>query len=298
VYRSKYGELHRTIGATLHNIGIVFLRSQKYEEALESFARAVRVRRGSIGRDHADVAISLVKVGMSQLLLHKFDDALLTFREALSVRRHSMGQLHPSTARIYNNIGCVHVERSEMREARRAFEAALDIQRNALCFDLNDENILLATATTLCNLGHLYSYRSMHCKASLVIDEAVEFQERAVGKSHPTVLSTMDSLADSYSKGGDYSEALRCYKEIVNRLENRETDGNDITTKNQRALAITYYKMSRIVRKQNDIDSAFRMLTESLCYVHVVGSPELTTRIKEEMGKVKELLQKTNLDWV
>ena len=297
-YKSIHGELHRTIGSTYHNIGIVLLRSEEYEEALESFQKASRVRKGSIGRDHADVAVSLVKVGITQLLLKRFDEALLTFREALSIRRHALGHLHPTTARIYNNIGCVHVEFNEMREARRAFEAALDVQRNSLCYEPNSGQLQFGTATTLCNLGYLYTYRGMHEKACLVLKEAAQLQEQVVGPSHPTVLSTLDALADSYGKYGDNINAMTCYKDIIGKLETREKNDCKLSTRKRRALAIVHYKVSRMHRKQNDLQAALRTLTESWCLVNEIGSPELLSRIKNEIDEVKADLKKTNMDWL
>ena len=298
VYRSKHGELHQTIGSTLHNIGIVLLRSEKYNDALESFEKAVRIRKGSIGRDHADVAVSLVKVGITQLLLHRFDEALLTFREALSIRRHALGHLHPSTARIYNNIGCVHVEFNEIREARRAFEAALDVQRNAMCYEPDSGPLLFGTATTLCNLGYLYSFRGMNEKACLVLKEAAELQEQVIGRSHPTVLSSLDSLADSYGKSGDNASAMQCYKDIVSRLQGRERDDYQLSPRKHRALAIVYYKMSRMHRKQNDLQSAFQTLSESWSHVNDIGAPDLLNRIKNEINEVKDALKRCDMDWL
>lgn len=295
--------MHPTIGSTYHNLGIVNLRSQNYDDALESFQKASRVRKGSIGRDHAEVAVSLVKVGITQLLLRRFDDALLTFREALSIRRHAMGHLHPSTARIYNNIGCVHVEFNEMREARRAFEAALDVQRNALCYEPNSTQLQFGTATTLCNIGYLYTFRGMHEKACLVLKEAAQLQEYVVGPVHPTVLSTLDALADSYGKYGDNINAMNCYKDIIVRLgmgdkSDYSSQGHTLSQRKQRALAIVHYKISRIHRKQNDLQAALRTLNESRCFVKEIGSLDLLNKIKNEIDEIKSDLKKSNMDWL
>jgi tetratricopeptide (TPR) repeat protein len=296
-YRSKHGELHQTIGSVLHDIGIVHLRNQKYDEALESFQKASRNRKGSIGRDHADVAVSLVKVGITQLLLKRYDEALITLREALSIRRNALGHLHPSTARIYNNIGCVHVEFNEIREARRAFEAALDVQRNAMCYDPDSGPLQFGTATTLCNLGYLYSNRGVHEKACLVLEEAFDLQQRVVGKLHPTVLATLDTLADSYGKSGDNNNAMRCFDEIIKRLSKREIN-NRLSSKSSRALAVIHYKMSRFHRKQNDLQAALHELEKSLSFVDGIGAPELLDRIKKEMNEVEVALDNTDMNWL
>ena len=85
-------------------------------------------------------------------------------------------------------------------EARRAFEAALDVQRNALSYNQDNGPLMFGTATTLCNLGYLYRYRDMHGKAALVLKEASVLQEAVLGKSHATVLLTMDNLANLFVK--------------------------------------------------------------------------------------------------
>ena len=297
-FKGEHGELHHTVGSCLHNIGVVLLRSQDYERALLSFEQAVRVRKGSMGRDHADVAVSLVKVGITQLLLRTFDEALCSFRDALSIRRHALGHLHPSTARIYNNIGCVHVEFKELRQARRAFESALDVQRSTLCDEPDNEQLLFGTATTLCNLGYLYSSRGAHEKACLVLKEAAGFQQRVFGPLHSTVLSILDSLADSYGKSGDNLNALQTYKTIVAGLEGDERIGQVLSSRKKRAIAIVFYKMSRIFKKQNDHESALRFLRNSVSYVKELGAPQLLDKVEDEMNQVKQQLHKSTFDWV
>lgn len=297
-HKSVYGELHHTIGSTLHNIGIVLLRSADYDQALLSFQRAVRVRRGCIGRDHADVAVSLVKVGITQLLLHQFDDALVVFREALSIRRHALGHLHPSTARIYNNIGCVHVEFNEFREARRAFESALDVQRNALCYEPDSTPLLFGAATTLRNLGYLYTFRGLHERTCLVLKEAVEFQHRVLGPFHPTVLSILDSLADAYGRSGDNVNSMQCYRDIIARLEDREREGHALSARKKRAMAIVLFKTSRIHRKQNDHEASLKLLRDSISYVRELGAPDLLQQVEDEIDQVKQHLKDSDLDWL
>lgn len=264
-----------------------------------SFQQAVRVRRGSIGRDHPDVAVSLVKVGIAQLLLRQFDEALVSFREALSVRRHALGHLHPSTARIYNNIGCVHVEFNELREARRAFESALDVQRNAICYEPETPELLFGAATTLCNLGYLYTYRGAHGKTCLVLKEAFELQQQVFGPSNSTVLSILDSLADAYGRTGDNANASNTYKEIIKRLENRDHGKiYEVSSQKKRALAVIKYKLSKIHRKQNDFDSAVKLLRESIRFVEDLGDPVLLKKVEDEINGVEEHMKKNDLDWL
>jgi tetratricopeptide (TPR) repeat protein len=244
--------------------------------------------------------VSLVKVGISLLLLQRFEDALWSFREALSVRKHALGALHPSTARIYNNIGCVYVEFNEFREARRAFEAALDTQRNALCHDPDSGPLMFGTATTLCNLGYLYRYRDMHDKAASVLKEALDLQECVLGRSHPTVLSTLDNLADSCVNSGHAVDALKYYNMLLDRFR---VGGRGDNEKLLRAEAVLLYKMSRVHRQRNDREAQLDSLKLALRALRSEkgknkSQDTLERRIQYDIRECRELLEKEQLKWV
>lgn len=301
--KRRNGTVHADVASALYNLGIAQLRSRNHGEALKAFEEAARIRKGALGRDHPQVAVSLVKVGITLLLLHRFEEALWSFREALSVRRHALGPLHPSTARIYNNIGCVHVEFNEFREARRAFEAALDIQRNALCHEPESGPLMFGAATTLCNLGYLYRYRGLHAKAALVLKEAVDLQETVLGRSHATVLSTLDNLADSCASSGQAGDALRHYNMILTRFR---VGGRSGSQKVLRAEAVLLYKMSRVHRQRNDYDSQLDTLKLALRSVRALSDPaiggakteSLERRIQYDIRSCRERIEKSDLKWV
>ena len=243
--------------------------------------------------------VSLVKVGITLLLLHRIEEALWSFREALSVRKHALGALHPSTARIYNNIGCVHVEFNNFQEARRAFEAALDNQRSALAHEPESGPLMFATATTLCNLGYLYRYRDMHAKAATVLKEAVELQEVVLGRSHATVLSTLDNLADSCANSGNATDALRYYNLVLVRF--RAAGGKD-SKKFHRAEGVLLYKMSRVHRQQKDRPAQLDTLKRALAAVrecsyssHGDRTDTLERKIKYDIRTCREQIEKHEL---
>jgi len=251
-------------------------------------------------------------------LLLRFEDALWSFREALSVRKHAMGALHPSTARIYNNLGCVHVEFSEFREARRAFEAALDIQRNSLAHEPESGPLMFGTATTLCNLGYLYRYRDMHAKATLVLKEALDLQERVLGRSHATVLSTLDNLADSCANSGHAVDALKYYNMVLERFQ--VAGGSRPTSKKRlRAEAVLLYKMSRVHRQRNDREAQLEKLKLALRAIRAYANSSssssaggssggsgggkahmdtLERRIQYDIRDCREQLEKEELKWI
>ena len=340
-HRQKHGPYHQDVASALHNCGLAHLRANNNHEAVKCFEEAVRIRKGVLGKEHPHVAASLVKCGITFLLLHRYEEALWSFREALSVRKHALGNLHPSTARIYNNIGCVHVEFNELREARRAFEAALDIQRNALCNDPESGPVRFGAATTLCNLGYLYRYRGMHEKAALVLKEAsdvsmvfrvycycccfgwsikydllfsltiylffldfFQIQEAILGQTHPTVLSTLDSLAEALVNSGQSLHALRTHETILERIRSMEQPGSPRLIK---AEAVLQYKMSKACKQLNDKESQIRHLQQALQATRSqevqtdaaqIQAAALEKKILQDLRDVRESMEASQLKWV
>lgn len=129
-------------------------------------------------------------------------------------------------------------------------------------------------------------------------------QEIVLGRSHSTVLSTLDSLADCNTKCNNCATALKCYYDILERFP---AGGNDFRRK--RAEAVILFKMSRAHRKQNDRESEMEKLKAALAIVREIASAdtdknntELTERlergIKKDIKRVHDEIAKNDLDWV
>lgn len=51
-------EEHSSVGAALHNVGVVRLRIREPMKAEQAFLRALTIRRNTLGTDHLDIAVS------------------------------------------------------------------------------------------------------------------------------------------------------------------------------------------------------------------------------------------------
>ena len=275
-HRRDHGEGHPYVGSALHNLGIVLLRAERHEDALVAFEDAARVRKEISSRNggliNPDVATTLVKVGITNLLLKRFEQALESFTEALSIRRRALGELDPQVGRVYNNIGCVNCELNQLNEACGAFEASLQIQRHALSLDADNASLKFGMSTTLCNLGYLYHRKGRHLNSVAALKEALELQEALLGKYHPTVLTTLDSLADAHARMNDHQEAIRLYNDCLTRQTVSVEESNGQMNSDERhASAIILFKISRIHLKQREFDASYRKLKEARFYAQGHG---------------------------
>ena len=287
-HQKKHGEFHPYVGSAMHNLGIVLLRAERYEYALVAFEDAVRVRKMmSTKRGSTEVAVSLVKVGISNLLLKRFEPALGSFTEALTIRRRALGELHPSVGRVYNNIGCVNCELNQLNEACGAFEASLEVQRHALSTSVDVDNgpLQLGMSTTLSNLGYLYQSQGRHMKSVAALKEALVLQESILGKYHPTVIGTLDSLAESTTRVNKYDDAIRLYNSCLIR-HNASAKSGQMSSEQRCASVIVLFKISRVHLKQRDFDSAHRKLNEAMFYAKGLDA-DLEEKIETEIQKLE-----------
>jgi hypothetical protein len=55
----RFGEEHSSVGAAMHNVGVVRLRMEEHETAEQILVQAVTIRRKVLGNDHLDLAVSI-----------------------------------------------------------------------------------------------------------------------------------------------------------------------------------------------------------------------------------------------
>lgn len=227
--QERYGQDHYRVGTALHNYGIVNLKMGDFNKAIEICQRAVAVRKESLVPNHPDVAVSLAQLGVAHLESHNFNKALAAFRDALHIRRNFLGPRHPKCSKILNNIGCALYSLNDFGASKHAFDEALDIQRVALrnipltesteSTQLQSNALLLSMASTLCNIGSIKVRRNEFEEAILDLEEALLIQQSVLGDTHPTVLSTSDSigLVDSAKNGPSNNESSNSHKFYINK---------------------------------------------------------------------------------
>ena len=87
----RFGQMHPSVGAAIHNVAVVHLRMGNHEKAEKMFAEAVSIRKETLGSDQLEVAASLSKLGSTRVNLQKFDEALTDLREAHRIARYKVG---------------------------------------------------------------------------------------------------------------------------------------------------------------------------------------------------------------
>ena len=189
---NSLGDSHRRVGSALHNVGIVNIRADNLDDAVDALEEAIRIRKDVHGPDHPKVADSLLELGIALLSQKDYEDALEIFNDALEIRENDLVEeaRHGSdedrihcvlqVAKALNNIACVYFEYGSLSKALKTLEDVLEMQKEAIDElterDPDYKQAKLSLATTYCNIGYVHADNADW-------DNAIEFLDRAYAVS-------------------------------------------------------------------------------------------------------------------
>eukprot|EP00978_Attheya_sp_CCMP212_P012180 scaffold30309_cov58-Attheya_sp.AAC.2 len=226
---SKYGEEHPRIGASLHNLGIVHLRSGNLSDALDAMEEAIRIRKLTLKSNHPKVVDSIAELGIILFAQKEYEDSVDILFEALDMREEEANAntssgtkflAKLSISKILNNIGCVQFESGNTPEAERTFEEALGVQQKILGkAKPRTRPGFLAMASTMCNLGYVYLEKERHNDAAEMFGDALRICKILLDERNKMVLSTLENLGYASYHGGNYQDCYWAYDETVKLKE-------------------------------------------------------------------------------
>jgi len=281
---ARFGsEEHSSVGAALHNVGVVRLRIGDPLKAEEAFLRALSIRRNVLETDDLDLAATLAKLGSARTALGKFDEGLFDLREALKIARRVLGRNHRTVAQILCHIGCLYFEAGELFSAQSTFEDALELYRGAFQVETDRDACMAQLTETLCNIGSIQNKRKNFSGAIESFREALYLQRGILGHDHPRVIATLDNLAYSFSKSKLYNQALTCYKEMLTAQISHYGSFTD-------ECCDTLSKQVLIYGKLKNVDDAIQVVTKHLESIRQT-SEHLTAGTDPVAEEVEQMLK-------
>ena len=241
----RFGPLHPSVGAAMHNVGVCRQRMQQNELAENLFAEAVQIRQETLGRNHLEVAASLSKLGAARASLRKYDEAFDDLRQAISITQQQLGYEHKTMAQMLCHLACFYFEAGELFAAQATFMDAYRIYQRVWP-NAEDRDACMAQMTdTLCNVGSIQNQRKRFANAITTFSEALDLQRGIFEPDHPRIVSTLDNLAFSYSKNKEYASALSCYQKMLKAQVSRSGTFTEACFETFRKQILMYEKLKK-----------------------------------------------------
>jgi len=305
----RFGPLHPSVGAAIHNVGVCRQRMEQYALAANLLAEAVQIRKQTLGETHIECAVSLSKLGMAQAALGQYEEAFRSVRQAISISKEQLGYYHKTTGQMICHQAALFFEKNELFAAEATFEDAYDIYRTVYeasggaaklaVSQTVDESAKIACRTqmtdALCNIGSIQIRRKQYERAIETFTKALnQMKTNGVsnsdgsgrGTTNPLqVISTLDNMAYAYSKTKDYASALKCYQRMFTaQTTQRKFTPSSLET--FRKQIIMYEKLKRTSEALDVAKDTLRLAKSVL--------PKQDKMITELKAVVDDLVAKKN----
>jgi serine/threonine-protein kinase len=226
-------------------------------EALQREAVALRRRAGS---PPAELAAALNQLGITIATRDpaRLREVAALHREALGLARRAEGADGPTVAATILLQGRLAADQGDAAEAERLYRQGLALQRKS--HDAADPEVLherSAFANILLDAG-----KPREAEALLV--ESLETQRRILGKDHPNLLYTLNTLGRTRHLLGDYAGAETAYREALALPRISSSDADLFRALLQTNLATTLQAEDRIGESVPLLTAALELRRRSL----------------------------------
>ncbi len=164
IARKTVGKNHPNVAVSLARIGLIYLQTNKCEEADLIFEECLRIRKIAFGKNHPLVAKVYNNLGIAKLRTENLEGALLAFQCAGVIQKRCLKEMAP-------------VERGELHKLQLELADTL-CNVGTVCLDLMERGE--ANIDTL----------KLSKQAIDVFDEVLHIRSEVLGGSHVTVQET------------------------------------------------------------------------------------------------------------
>ena len=257
---ASIGERHSTLG--------------NYEEALNAFVEAVKIRKEHLG-EHPLTAKALNEAGSAYFKLQSYPEALQFCEQAFKMRLDLLGE-DVDTAESFNLLGCIQFEMGEDASAIRSFKEAAEM-RTKLLGNHKD------TACSCHNLGVVQNKVGDQQGALESLQKAADMRSKMLG-SHVDTASSYHCLGVLQGGMGDLRGALASLRKAADMRSKKV--GSHVDT------ASSYHWLGLVQRRMGeDIPGALGTLEKAaIMRSDLLGDHEDTADSYHSVGAVQYLM--------
>ncbi len=196
------------------NYGRIYDRWDRYDEAIESYEKALRIQQVALGPDHIEVGTICNNLAIVKMYTGQYDEAEQLFIRTLEIWKNALGPEHPDVGLCLFNLGYLYDDLGRYEDAERCYYQSLAIRQKALGPDHSSIGVIYVNIADLqISLGKEDSAFTSLSMARDIIGKSLG--ERSI--FYAQVLGSLGSMI--VSTRGKYAEAESLYKEALSICE-------------------------------------------------------------------------------
>lgn len=184
----------RNICIATNSIGNIQLSTEKYEDAIRHFSKALTLEKAS--HNNLGVAINLANLGYGYQGLGKLDLAIDYYKKSLAVNQQLNNPI--GLAICYNSLGAAYQEKKDYAQALEYLNKALDINGQV------DDKVHVAESYM--SIGKCWSKRGKHDMARKYFLQAIDLS--MLWRFKYILQDTYKALSEDFKASGDFKRSL------------------------------------------------------------------------------------------
>lgn len=233
-----------TRGAALANLADVYLKSDRYEEAISLYTEARELQP----EDPISYAASTVGLANCYEFVGKIDEALRCAQEAYSAYQNGCDDPR-LLCRIYSQLGESLCQHGDYDDGVKFLSLAVELM------DSVESNDQIRQAIAYIQLAKTYNQLDIYDKSEELYLKALNICRKAYDDNHPTLSTIYNGLGVLYYSQSKYQEALDYMSKAKNVERNRHDDSS---------YARICFNISSIMSEMGNVTQAEPYITEAL----------------------------------
>ena len=241
--RRIFGEASYEVGSSYQQLGTIAADMGDHARAQVMYRQAADLMRVVRGPQHFATVRVLNDLATTYIVSNEFDKALATLEEVTAIERVTLGDAHPELATSLENLANVLFRLKRQPEAIARLEEVLVVRRKAF----GDDG--MPVSRTLFNLGQVYSSVKDVENAERTLPDGVARLERALGATHPDLITAYRGLAALRELQGRWAESVTLTRRSLALA--LETVGPEHAT-----TATSHWRLGRMLTDEKKYDEA------------------------------------------
>ena len=228
IYRSRYGESHPNVGATMVQLASLYFQQGRYKEAEALHKMDIELTREFFGSAHSDVANALGGLARLYMIEGRLDEAEPLYEESLDIYTETLGFEHPYVTEVMHLMSRMYIYQGRYEEASSFIERVFE--RQLKTFGENHPNV-----------SSLYSVRAelafsqkRYEAAGSLLQKSEEIMKQFVDESHPSMLAIHGRIAIVDLIQGRKSDAFGRLTKVVQQRDAFIRNTFPYSTENER----------------------------------------------------------------
>lgn len=246
---------HHEVGITWNNMGQLYYKQGNYPKALEAYNQALRVRRSNRDApDGIDVAATLLNLGQVCNQMKNYQLALRYYEDFLRLAKIHFGEYHEDVCNVAMCVGQILQSLGHLERSLKSYQDALRIAHLLYCPIHPDIAAIQKKIATQCYFMKKYDL------ALQAYHVALDIELQIFDEADAKILVSYTNIAEIHKVLGEFDQSLTFYEKVLKV----QKSWDDMSKKNQMAVATTLNRMAHVHYKKGDFERALEFQQECL----------------------------------